>query len=67
MCGYFCIGFMDFMLKRKSLLDYTNLFSPNKYKKNNKIILNIFSKAKKVTMKKLHCPICNKCRKFENS
>ena len=29
MCGYFCIGFIDFMLKGKSLLDYTNLFSPN--------------------------------------
>ena len=22
MCGYFCIGFIDFMLKGKSLLDY---------------------------------------------
>ena len=29
MCGYFCIGFIDFMVKGKSLLDYTNLFSPN--------------------------------------
>ena len=28
MCGYFCIGFIDFMLKSKSLLDYTNLFFP---------------------------------------
>ena len=28
---YFCIGFIDFMLKGKSLLDYTNLFSPNDY------------------------------------
>ena len=27
MCGYFCIGFIDFMLKDKSLLDYANLFS----------------------------------------
>ena len=26
MCGYFCTGFIDFMLKVKSLLDYTNLF-----------------------------------------
>ena len=25
MCGYFCIGFIDFMLKGKSLLDHTNL------------------------------------------
>ena len=28
-CGYFSIRFIDFMLKGKSLLDYTNLFSPN--------------------------------------
>ena len=36
MCGYFCIGFIDFMLKGKSLLDYTNLFSPNDYEKNDR-------------------------------
>ena len=42
MCGYFCIEFTDFMLKGKSLLDYTNLFSPNKYEKNDKIILKYF-------------------------
>ena len=34
MCGYFCIGFIDFMLKSKSLRDFTNLFSPNDLKKN---------------------------------
>ena len=28
MCGYFCIGFIDFMLAGKKLTDYTNLFSP---------------------------------------
>ena len=39
MCGYFCIGFIDFMLKGKSLLEYTNLFSPNDYEQNDKIIL----------------------------
>ena len=42
MCGYFCIGFIDFMLKDKSLLEYANLFSPNKYKRNDKIILKYF-------------------------
>ena len=42
MCGYFCIGFIDFMLKGKSLLDYTNLFSPNDYEKHDKIILKYF-------------------------
>ena len=42
MCGYFCIGFIDFMLKGKSLLDYKNLFSLNDYEKNDKIILKYF-------------------------
>ena len=38
MCGYFCIGFIDFMLKGKSLLEHANLFSPNEYeKKDNRI------------------------------
>ena len=31
MCGYFCIGFIDFILKGKSLLEYTNIFPPNDY------------------------------------
>ena len=34
MCGQFCIAFIDFMLKGKSLLEYTDLFSPNKYRNN---------------------------------
>ena len=42
MCGYFCIRFIDFMLKGKSLLDYTKLFSPNDYEKNDKILLKYF-------------------------
>ena len=41
-CGYFCIGFIDFMLKGKSLLVYTNLFSPNEYKQNDKTKLKYF-------------------------
>ena len=42
MCGYFCIGFIDFMLAGKTLTEYTNLFSPNNFKKNDSIILNYF-------------------------
>ena len=42
MCGYFCIGFIGYMFKCKSLTDYTNLFSPNNFKKNDDIILNYF-------------------------
>ena len=32
-CGYFCIGFIDFMLKGKNLLEYAILFSPNEPEK----------------------------------
>ena len=39
---YLCIGFIEFMLKDKSLLDYPNLFSPNNYEKNYKITLTYF-------------------------
>ena len=42
MCGYFCIGFIDFMFKGKCLTDYTNLCSPNDFKKNDDTILNYF-------------------------
>ena len=42
MCGYFCIGFIDFMLKGNNLTDFTNLFSPNNFKKNDDIILTYF-------------------------
>ena len=42
MCGYFCIEFINYMLKGKTLLDYTNLFSPNDFKKNDRVIKRIF-------------------------
>ena len=41
MCGYFCIGFIDFMPAGKTLTDFTKLFSPNNFKKKD-IILNYF-------------------------
>ena len=47
MCENFCIGFIDFMLKGKILLDYTKLFFPNDYKKNDQIILKKFQYLKK--------------------
>ena len=42
MCGYFCIGFIDFMLTGKTLTDFTNLLSSDNIKKNDDIILNYF-------------------------
>ena len=38
MCEFYCISFVECMLARKTLLDYTNLFPPNEYQKNDKII-----------------------------
>ena len=32
-CGYFCIGFTDFILEGKALIDYTYLFSPYDFEK----------------------------------
>ena len=42
MCGYFCIGFINFLFKGKNLKDYTDLFSPNDLKKNDDIIRKYF-------------------------
>ena len=42
MCGYFCIGFIDFMIAGKSLIDFTSLFSPYDFRKNDDIILSYF-------------------------
>ena len=36
MCGCFSIGFINFMLKGKSFVDYTNLISSNEYEKKIK-------------------------------
>ena len=38
MCGYICIGFIDFMLQDKFFVDCINLF----HRKNDKIILKYF-------------------------
>ena len=42
MCGLYCISFKEHMLAGKTLLEYTNLFSPKDYKKNYKIIYKYF-------------------------
>ena len=42
MCGYFCIKFINYMFKGKTLVDFTSLFSPNVFKKNDKIIKRLF-------------------------
>ena len=42
MYGYFCIEFIDFMFAGKTLIDYTNLFSPYDFDKNDRINLSYF-------------------------
>ena len=42
MCEYLCTGFIDFVLKGKSLSIYTILFCANEYEINDKIILKYF-------------------------
>ena len=43
MSGYYlCIGFIDFILAGNTLTKFTNLFSPNNFKKNGDIILKYF-------------------------
>ena len=42
MCGFYCIAFIEYMLAGKTLLDYFNLFSPNDYTKNYKIMHRYF-------------------------
>ena len=42
MCGYFCITFIDFMLAGKKLTEFTNIFSPYDFEKNDNIILAYF-------------------------
>ena len=50
MCGYFCTGFIDFMLAGKKMSDYTNLFSQHDLKKNDNIILSYFKKWMKIIL-----------------
>ena len=65
MCGYFFIGFIDFMLAGKALTDFTNSFSPSNFKTNDDMILNYFKTN--ISMKHLiyikiwvfHCAINN--------
>ena len=42
LCGYFSIGFLHFMLADKKLTDFTSMFSPYKFEKNDNIILSYF-------------------------
>ena len=42
LCGYYCRKFLDYMFDRKSLVDYTSLFSPTDFKMNDRVVLRLF-------------------------
>ena len=42
MCGYYCNGFINFMLHNKKLIDFTSLLLPNNFNKNDKKLLEYF-------------------------
>ena len=44
MCGFYYTEFINYMLKGKTLLDYTNLFSPDDFLKNDRVSKRIFKK-----------------------
>ena len=42
MYGFYCVAFIEYLIAGKTLLVYTNLFSPNDYQKNDNIIYKFF-------------------------
>ena len=72
MCGYFCIEFINYMLKGKTLLDYTNLFSPNDFKKTIKLLqeylrMNNLNVIELTNVNKYRLDEINKMRDYFNN
>ena len=42
MCGFYCIGFIEYMIAGKALLNYTSFLSPDNYKENEKTVYKYF-------------------------
>ena len=61
MCGFYCTAFIEYMIAGKTLLDYTNSFSPNDYKKNDKII---YTYCKDKSGKRIHVLTLNFKKKY---
>ena len=51
MWGYFFVVLINFMLGFNSLLENSNLFSPNEYEKYDKVILKYFHSLWKAKLK----------------
>ena len=66
MCRYYCIEFINYMLKGKTLLDYTNLLSPNDFKKNDQVIKRIFNKMNNLEVTDLNNYRLNEINKVKD-
>ena len=64
---FFVLALLILCQRFKSLLDYTNLFLPNDYEKNDVIIKKVFLviNIKKVRMSKINCTKCKKYKQFK--
>ena len=70
MCGYFCIEFINYMIKGKTILEYTNLFSPNDFKKKRFKLLKEYLKMndlKLTDVEKYRLNEINKIKYYFNS
>ena len=59
---YFCVGFNDFMFAGRILIDFTSLFSPHDFKKNDDIILSYFKKMNELNSTEFPLSDQIKCR-----
>ena len=61
MCGYFFIGFIDFILAGKKLTDFMNLFSPHDFEKND--VMNEIDRTNLTDQKKFRLNEISKIEK----
>ena len=67
MCGYFCVGFIDFMLAGKKQTDFNSFFCPYDFRKNDNIILSCFKdETNKTNLSKQTKFLLSKINKIEN-
>ena len=55
MCGYFCTGFINFLLAGKKLTDFTGLFSPYDFKKERWYNFAVFKDEWQTCQTKQNC------------
>ena len=59
MCGYYCVGFIDYMLAGKTLIDYTSLFLPYDLKAKWQHNFEIFQNWMNLIISKINLNLSN--------